>query len=188
MQKPFTIAVLGKGSSESSWNTSQPSFTKVIASCGDLKRLNSSMSAPAMKLSFAERMMRPRGFSAAIARSEARNSSSAWREKVLADSPCLSKVSQTRPSRSFSQRQCFARTCGSTRSIGSPLKCFDEHRAAQPAADADARHAFFLAGALQRLEHVQHDARARGTDRMSQSHGAAVDGELLFIERAHGAG
>src|SRR5436853_6724846 len=169
MQKPFTIAVLGKGRLESSWNTSQPSFTKTIASCGDLKRVNSSTSAPAMKLSFAERMMRPRGFSAAIARSEARSSSSAWRENVLADSPCLSKVSQTRPSRSFSQRQCFARTCGSTRSIFSPLQCFYEHRATQPTADADGRHAFFLAGALQRLKQMQHDARARGPHRISQT-------------------
>src|SRR5437764_90014 len=163
MQKPFTIAVVGKGSSESSWNTSQPSFTNVIASCGDLKRVNSSTSAPAMKLSFAERMMRPRGFPAAMARSELRNSSSAWREKVLADSPCLSKVSQMRPSLSFSQRQCFASTCGSTRSISSPLvplQCFDEHRAAEAAADADRCHALFLACALKRLQQMQDDARA----------------------------
>src|SRR4051794_40692750 len=174
MQKPLTIAVVGKGRSESSWNTSQPSLTNVIASCGDLKRVNSSTSAPAMKFSFAERMMRPRGFSAATARSEARSSSSAWREKVLADSPCLSKVSHTRPSRSFSQRQCFARTCGSTRSITIPLECFYEHRPAQAAADADARHAFFLAGALQRLQQMQHDARAGGTHRMAEGNGAAV--------------
>src|SRR5260221_14563416 len=187
MQKPLIIAVVGKGSSQSSWNTSQPSLTNAIASCGDLKRVNSSTSAPAMKPSFAERMIRPFSRSAPIARSGPRSSSSAWREKVWADSPCLSKVSQTRPSRSFSQRQCFARTCGSTRSIGSPLKCFDEHRAAQPAADADARHAFFLAGALQRLQEMQHDARARGTHRMAERDRAAVDVELLFIQRAHRA-
>src|SRR3990167_2142394 len=55
MQKPFTIAVVGKGRLCSSWNTSQPSLTKDIASCGVLKRVNSSTSAPATKLSFAER-------------------------------------------------------------------------------------------------------------------------------------
>src|SRR5205085_6676081 len=174
MQKPFTIAVVGKGSSESSWNTSQPSLTNAIASCGDLKRVNSSTSAPAMKLSFAERMTRPFGCAAPIARSAPRSSSSAWREKVLADSPCLSKVSQARRSRSISQRQCFARTCGSTRSITIPLECFYEHRAAQAAADADARHAFFLAGALQRLQQMQHDAGAGGPHRMAEGNGAAV--------------
>ena len=35
MQKPFTMAVVGKGSSESSWKTSQPSFTNAIASFYD---------------------------------------------------------------------------------------------------------------------------------------------------------
>src|SRR5258706_5552363 len=179
MQKPLIIAVVGKGSSESSWNTSQPSLTNAIASCGDLKRVNSSTSAPAMKPSFAERMIRPLGFSAPIARSAPRSSSSAWREKVLADSPCLSKVSQARPERSPSlsicQRQCFASTCGSMRSIAPPLDCFDEHRAAEAAADADARHPALLAGSFQRLQQMQHDPRARGADRVAERNRAAVD-------------
>jgi hypothetical protein len=54
------------------------------------------MSAPAMKFSFAERMTRPFGFAAAMAPSAAPSSSSASRENVLVDSPCLSKVSQAR--------------------------------------------------------------------------------------------
>src|SRR4051812_10254236 len=185
MQKPFTIAVVGKGSSESSWNTSQPRRTKLIASCGFLKRVNSSTSAPAMKPSFAERMMRPFGRSAAMARSVTRSSSSAWRENVLADSPCLSKVSQASLSLSTSQRQCLASTVGSARSIFSPLQRFDQHRSAKPAADADGGHAFLLAGALQRLEQVQDDARAGGAHRVAERDGAAVDVELLVGDGAH---
>src|SRR2546430_5025103 len=187
MQKPLTIAVVGKGSSESSWNTSQPSLTNAIASCGDLKRVNSSTSAPAMKPSFAERMIKPFGFSAPIARSAPRSSSSAWREKVLADSPCLSKVSHTSPSRSFSQRQCFARTCGSMRSIASPLDCFDEHRAAKAAADADARHAALLSRAFQGFQKVKHDARSRCAHRMAERNGAAVHVQLALVQRTHRA-
>ena len=48
------------------------------------------MSAPAMKLSFAERMTSLRR-AAAISSSMSESSFSASREKVLADSPCLSK-------------------------------------------------------------------------------------------------
>src|SRR2546423_7847655 len=187
MQKPFTMAVVGKGSSESSWNTSQPSLTNAIASAGDLKRVNSSTSAPAMKLSFAERMTSPFGRSAPMARRAARRSSSAWREKVLADSPSLSKVSQARRSRSISQRQCFARTCGSMRSIVPPLGGFDEHRAAEAAADADRRHAALLPGALQCFQQMQHDARARGADRVAERDGAAVDVQPVLIELAERA-
>src|SRR3954447_9588850 len=166
MQKPFTIAVEGKGSSRSSWNTSQPSFTNASASCGDLKRVNSSTSAPAMKLSLPERMMSPFGFSTRIAPSARPSSSSASREKVLADSPCLSKVSHASPSRSVSQRQCRINVeAVEARSIkGIPvyvlLQRFHEHRAAQAAADADACDAALRLVTLQRLEQVQDDARA----------------------------
>src|SRR2546428_11643130 len=183
MQKPLTIAVVGKGSSESSWNTSQPSLTNAIASCGDLKRVNSSTSAPAMKPSFAERMIKPFGLSAPIARSAPRSSSAAGRKKVSADSPCWSKVSRPRPSRSFSQRRCFASTCGSMRSIAPPLDCLDEHRAAQAAADTDARYAALLPRAFQRLQEMQHDARAGCADRVAQGDGAAVHVQFLFIQR-----
>src|SRR6185295_11141701 len=54
------------------------------------------MSAPPMKLSFAEQMTRPRGRAAAISSSSTDSSFNASRENVLADSPCLSKVSQTK--------------------------------------------------------------------------------------------
>src|SRR5437764_643646 len=187
MQKPFTIAVVGKGSSESSWNTSQPSLTNAIASCGDLKRVNSSTSAPAMKLSFAERMTRPFGCAAPSARSAPRSSSSAWREKVLADSPCLSKVSQASRTRSISQRQCFSSTCGSMRSIAPPLESFDQHRAAEAAADADRCHAALASGAFQCLQQMQHDARARRTDRVAERDRAAIDVELALVELAQRA-
>jgi hypothetical protein len=60
-----------------------------------------------MKLSLPERSTRPFGFAAAISSSAADSSSSASRENVFADSPCLSNVSQARSCASFSQRQCF---------------------------------------------------------------------------------
>src|SRR5262245_32649290 len=185
MQKPFTIAVVGKGSSRSSWNTSQPSFTNASASCGDLNRVNSSTSAPAMKLSFPERTTSPLGFSRRIAASARPSSSSASRENVLADSPSLSKVSQARPSRSVCQRQC--RVNVEARSInGLPVyllsQRFHEHRAAE----ADARDAALRFVALQRLEEVQHDARARGADWMTERDGAPVDVQLLLIQITQG--
>ena len=54
----------------------------------------------------------------------------------------------------------------------------DEHRAAQAAADADRGHAAPPAGALQHVQHVQDDPRARRADRMAERDGAAVDVEL----------
>src|SRR3954452_7626802 len=192
MQKPFTIAVVGKGSSRSSWNTSQPSFTNASASCGDLKRVNSATSAPAMKLSLPERTMSPFGFSTRIAPSARPSSSSAWREKVLADSPSLSKVSQASPSRSVSQRQCRANVeAVEARSIkGVPvyllLQRFHEHRAAEPAADADARDATLRVIALQRLEEVQDDACAGGAHRMAERDCAAVHVKLLRVQVSEG--
>src|SRR5690349_11844511 len=193
MQKPFTIAVAGNGNSRSSWNTSQPSFTNASASCGDLNRVNSSTSAPAMKLSLPERMTRPLGFSRRIAASARPSSSSASRENVLADSPSLSKVSQASPSRSVSQRQCRVKVeAVEARSIsGGPVYLFSEgfheHRAAEAAADADARDAAFRFVALQRLEEVQHDARARGADRMTERDRSSVDIELVVIQRSKGS-
>src|SRR5919197_1306152 len=184
MQKPLTIAVVGKGSSDNSWNTSQPRRTKFIASCGDLKRVNSSTSAPAMKLSFADRMTRPLGCAAPIARSAPRSSSSAWREKVFADSPCLSKVSHASRSRSISQRQCFSSTCGSMRSIAPPLERFDQHRAAEAAADADRSHAAFLTRALQCLQQMEHDACSGCTHGVAERDGAAIDVQPALIQRA----
>ena len=53
MQKPFTMAVLGKGRSRSFCIVSQPSLLKASASCAFAKRVNSLMSAPAMKFAFA---------------------------------------------------------------------------------------------------------------------------------------
>src|ERR1700675_453465 len=46
------------------------------------------------------------------------------------------------------------------------LDALDEHRAALPSADAQRGDAAPAAGALENLEHVQHDARARGADRV----------------------
>src|SRR3954469_5062120 len=188
MQNPFTIAVVGKGSSRSAWNTSPPSFTNASASCGDLKRVSSSTSAPAMKLSLPERTMSPFGFSARIAASARPSSSSASRENVLADSPSLSKVSQASPSRSVSQRQCRVNVeAVEARSIKRMpvyllLQRFHEHRAAEAAADADAGDAALRVVALQRLEEVQDDARARGAHRMAERDRAAVDVQFFLVQ------
>src|SRR3954468_15874280 len=178
------MAVLGNGRSCSPWNTSQPRRTNSSASCGDLKRVNSSTSAPAMKPSFAERMTRPFGFSARSAPSARRSSSSASREKVFAASPCLSKVSQASPSRSVSQRQCLVSV---PRSMIPPLQRFDHHRAAEAAADADAGDAALRVFSLQGFQQVQHDARPRGAHRMAERDRAAVDVQLALVERAERA-
>ena len=63
----------------------------------------------------------------------------------------------------------------------------DEHRAAEPAADADRRHAALAAGPLEHVQHVQHDARARRADRVADRDRAAVDVEPVLVERAHRA-
>src|SRR4051812_17986127 len=41
---------------------------------------------------------------------------------------------------------------------------FEQHRATLPAADAERGHAALATGALEHLEHVQHDARAGSAD------------------------
>src|SRR3990167_7164478 len=168
MQKPFTIAVVGKGRSRSFCIVSQPSLVNATASSTVAKRVNSLMSAPAMKFSFAERTTRPLGPAAALASSAAPSSSSASREKVLVDSPCLSNVSQARPWRSLSQRQCLSIVFASARSIGRPLEGFDQHRAAQAAADADRGDAALRFLARERLQEVQHDPRARSEEHTSE--------------------
>src|ERR1700752_1002582 len=142
-----------------------------------------------MKLSLPERTMRPFGLSTRIAASARPRSSSPARENVLADSPSLSKVSQASPSRSVSQRQC--RVNVEARSIkGIPVYLFSErfheHRAAQAAADADARDAALRMVALQRLEEMQHDARARGADRMAERDRAAVDIQFFLVQLSEG--
>src|SRR4051812_29747736 len=181
MQKPFTIAVVGNGRSCSFWNVSQPRRVNEMASSADLKLANSWMSAPAMKLSLAERMISPFGFCFFTSSRSSESSSSASRENVFADSPCLSNVSQASPCRSVSQRQCFAIALLSARSILPPLNRFDQHRAAEPPADADRGDAFFLAVFFKSFQQVKDDARARGADRMAQRDGATIDVELRFI-------
>src|SRR6185503_15440659 len=187
MQKPFTIAVVGKGRSRSCWSTSQPSLTKASASAPDLNWVNCSTSAPAMKPSLAERITRPFGLSVLIASSARDSSSSASRENVLADSPCLSKVSQTSPFASRSQRKCFAQVLASARSMVPPLQRFEQHRAAQPAADADRRQAALRVIPFQHFQQVQHDARARSAHRVAERNGAAVHVQSFLVYFAQGS-
>src|SRR6185436_8371315 len=191
MQKPFTIAVVGKGRSRSCWSTSQPSLTKASASAPDLNCVNCSTSAPAMKPSFAERITRPFGLSALMASSARDSSSSASRENVLADSPCLSKVSQTSPFASRCQRKCLAqvvaRLLSSPRSMVPPLQRFEQHRAAQPAADADRRQAALRLVPFQHFQQVQHDARARGAHRVAERNRAAVHVQSFLVYFAQGS-
>src|SRR6185503_3912281 len=187
MQKPLTMAVVGKGRSCSFWNVSQPRRVNEIASSAPLKLANSWMSAPPMKLSFAERMIRPLGRAAAISSSSTDSSFSASRENVLADSPCLSKVSQTSPSASRVQRKCFAQVLASARSMVPPLQRFEQHRAAQPAADADRRQAALRVIPFQHFQQVQHDARARSAHRVAERNGAAVHVQSFLVYFAQGS-
>ena len=103
MQKPSISATVGKGSAASLLKRSHPRRTIESASCGVCIFVNSSTSAPAMKFSFAERMTRPFGEAALISSRQAESWFSASLEKVLVDSPYLSKVSQASPSLSVSQ-------------------------------------------------------------------------------------
>src|SRR2546430_14594585 len=59
-----------------------------------------------------------------------------------------------------------------------------QHRAALSTADAQRRDAAAPAGALEHLQHVQHEARARGADGVADRDRAAVDVELAAIELA----
>src|SRR5438132_5410926 len=63
----------------------------------------------------------------------------------------------------------------------------DQHGAALPSADAERRDAAAPAGALEDLQHVQHEARARGADGMADRDRAAVDVELAAVELAERA-
>src|SRR5712671_1869028 len=189
MQKPLIMAVVGKGRSCSFWNVSQPRRVKAIASAALLKLANSWISAPAMKLSFADRMTRPLGLAAWISSRTNESCSSASRENVLADSPCLSKVSQASPSRSVSQRQCLATVLLSARSMAySPfLDRFDQHGAAQTAADADGGDAALGVVSLQCLQEVKDDPGAGGADRVPEGDRASIDIQFAFLELAQGA-
>ncbi len=63
----------------------------------------------------------------------------------------------------------------------------EQHRAALSAANAKRRNAALAAGALEHLEHVQHDTRARGADGMADGDGTAIDVYLLAAGRAERA-
>src|SRR6266852_931296 len=63
----------------------------------------------------------------------------------------------------------------------------DQHRATLAAADAERGDAAAPAGALEHLQYVQHEARARGADRVTHRDRAAVDVELAAVELAEGA-
>src|SRR5258706_8577401 len=184
MQKPWIIATVGKGSAAILSNTSLPRLTNAIASSALFNAVNSSMSAPAAKpLSFAERMARPLGGIDARWSAICPSSRSASLENVLVVVPARSKRSHPRWSASMSSFQCLS----SIFSRYSSLRTLDQHRAALAPADAQRRDPAPPAGALQHLEHVQHDARPRGADRVPDGDRAAVDVELGAVELAEGA-
>src|SRR6266496_6655728 len=63
----------------------------------------------------------------------------------------------------------------------------DEHRAAQAPADANGRNPALAPRALEYVEQMQDDARARRADGMPQRDRAAVDIELCRVEHTHGS-
>src|SRR3977135_2570578 len=62
-----------------------------------------------------------------------------------------------------------------------------QHRSALPSADAQRGDTTLAAGALEDLEHVQHDARAGCSDRVAERDRAAIDVQLRAVELAEGA-
>src|SRR5438045_1848844 len=67
------------------------------------------------------------------------------------------------------------------------LERFDQHRAAQAAADADGCDAPLRVVSFQRLEQVQDDPRARRAHRVAEGDRAAVHVEPFLVERAERA-
>src|SRR2546421_13087853 len=59
---------------------------------------------------------------------------------------------------------------------------FEQHRAAQAAADADRGEPTPAAGTLQHTQRVQHDPGPGCADRMSQCDRSPVDVELCFVK------
>src|SRR5690606_19847791 len=101
MQKPWTSATVGKGSEAMSSKASLPRSTKAHASSASLRRMNSSMSAPAAKpFSLAEWITRPLGGVARRCAAASRSSRRASLEKVFVPLPARSNASQAMPSAS----------------------------------------------------------------------------------------
>ena len=69
---------------------------------------------------------------------------------------------------------------------GMPLHRLDQHGAALPAADAFGGDAALEAEPFHRIDEMQHDAIAAGADRMAEPDRAAVDIELVALDRAGG--
>src|SRR6187200_916046 len=108
MQKPWTIATVGKGRREILSNTSLPSIRKALASSALASCVNSSMSAPAAKpLSLADRIASPLGGMPARWSAMLPSSRSASLEKVLVLVPARSKYSHARLSESVVSFQCL---------------------------------------------------------------------------------
>src|SRR5437667_1484342 len=173
-QKPRTSAKVGYLTAARRSNASQPRLTMATASASFSTSPNSSTSAPAMKpFAFPEAMTSPLGGSRSSSSSASLSSASTSRDNVFVVVPALSKVRRAKPSASRVSVQCR---------MSDPLH---QHGAAQAAADADRRHAAPASGADQRIQHMEHDARTRGADGMTERNGTAVDVELRFVELAH---
>ena len=98
---------------------------------------------------------------------------------VLVDSPCLSNVSQARPSASVSSRQCLP----VLRRVHAQLASTSIAPPWPPPMQIEAMPRLPLLR-FEHLQQVQHDARARGADRVAERDRAAVDVELLLVELA----
>src|SRR5262245_6130572 len=73
--------------------------------------------------------------------------------------------------------------CGLRRGVVATPHALDQHCPALAATDADGRHPALSTGALEHVEQVQDDARARCADRMTEGNRASVDVEPGAIER-----
>src|SRR5215831_833384 len=139
--------------------------------------VNSSTSAPAMKpLSLPERITSPLGGCAESSSSTIPSSASTSCESVLVDAPSLSRTSHASSSASRSTFQC-CRT-----GTAAVLRSLDQHRSAQPAADADRCNAPLALGPLEHIEQMQDDACPGSADGMTERDSANVDVELRRVE------
>ena len=172
----------GEGQLVQLWNTSQPSRTNASASCGDLKRVNSSTSAPAMKLSFAERMTRPFGRSA---RDRVERAAQLFerlaRERVgrlalLVEGEPGEAVAVVLPAPMLREDlRCRSRSMAPLRALPPASR-----RRGRRRCRCEAMPRFLPLLRFSVFKQMQDDARARGAHRMAERDRAAVDVELFF--------
>src|SRR5574343_326480 len=120
------------------------------------------------------------------------NSASTSADSELADSSALSSTATAIPLFSLINCQCFIfapvkSSITASRCIAGLRTGFEQHRAAQAAADTDRCDATFGAVAAQHVQQMQDNASAGSADRMTDRHRAAIDIQPLVGNAAKNA-